>query len=140
MVDNLTFDDGEPITQNKLQSLYNAIKVLEGQAAVASIKNATDNTVSTAVTFCGRTPTITLSKSWATKTINFDGFNFESDMVRIIVTPGRGNSGGLNIGSIDYYVSNVTRSGFILNTSSQQNSNKNVYFDYIAVMLKTTIK
>lgn len=139
MVDNLTFDDGEPITQNKLQSLYNAIKTLEGQAAKSSIENKTDNTVSTSVTFSGRTAAIKLSKSYAPTNIQFNGFSFESDLVRITVTPAI-TSGSLNPGGIDYYVTNISKSGFTLYTASTANVNKNIAFNYIAAELRTTQK
>ena len=82
MVDNLTFDDGEPITQNKLQSLYTAIKTLEGQAAKASIQNTTDNTVSTPVTFSGSTGGVLLNKTYTPYPVKFNGFNFETDTVQ----------------------------------------------------------
>ena len=142
MVDNLTFDDGEPITQNKLQSLYTAIKALEGKAAASSIENKTDNTVSVPVVYCGRTTAILLSKTFTTTNIQFNGFNFETDLVRVVVTPSRTTSGGLNVGSIDYYTSNITKSGFTLNVASTANGGQNKYlaFDYIATELRTTVK
>lgn len=142
MVDNLTFDDGEPITQNKLQSLYTAIKALEGKAAASSIENKTDNTVSVPVIYCGRTAGILLSKTFTTTNIQFDGFNFETENVRVILTPRRSTSGGLNVGSIDYYVSNTTKSGFTINVASTANGGQNKYiaFDYIATELRTTVK
>jgi hypothetical protein len=142
MVDNLTFDDGEPITQNKLQSLYTAIKVLEGKSSASSIENKTDNTVSVPVIYCGRTTGVLLSKTFTTTNVQFNGFNFETDSVRIVLTPSRANSTGLNVGSIDYYTSNITRSGFTINVASIANGglNKYVAFDYIATELRTTTK
>lgn len=139
MVDNLTFDDGEPITQNKLQSLYNAIKTLEGQAAKQSLQNQTENTVSTSVTYSGRTAGILLSKTYTSNSIQFSGFNFETDLVRVIVTPAI-TSGTLNVGSIDYYVTNITRSGFTLYVASVANAGKSVGFNYIATELRTISK
>lgn len=142
MVDNLTFDDGEPITQNKLQSLYTAIKVLEGKSAAASIENKTANTVSVPIIYCGRVPGIVLSKTFTTTNVQFDGFNFETENVRVVLTPRRTTSDGLNVGSIDYYVSNTTKSGFTINLASIANGgqNKSIGFDYIATELKVTSK
>lgn len=139
MVDNLTFDDGEPITQNKLQSLYNAIKILEGQAARASIQNTTDNTVSTPVTFSGTTGGILLNKTSTPTAVKFSGFTFETDNVRIVVTPATVSS-RLNVGSIDYYVTDVSRSGFTLYTSSIANAGKTIGFNYIANEMRVSVK
>ena len=139
MVDNLTFDDGEPITQNKLQSLYNAIKILEGQAARATIQNTTDNTISTSVTFSGTTGGVLLNKTSTPTTVKFSGFTFETDTVRVVVTPATVSS-RLNVGSIDYYVTDVNRSGFTLYTSSVANAGKTIGFNYIANEMRVSVK
>jgi hypothetical protein len=139
MVDNLTFDDGEPITQNKLQSLYTAIKTLEGQAAKASIQNTTDNTVSTPVTFSGSTGGVLLNRTYTPYTIKFNGFNFETDTVRIVVTPATVSS-RLNVGSIDYYITDVSRSGFTLYAASVANAGKTIGFNYIANEVRVSVR
>jgi hypothetical protein len=140
MVDNLTFDDGEPITQNKLQSLYTAIKTLEGQAAKSTIQNQTDNTISTPVTFSGTTGGILLNKTHTPTTIKFNGFSFETDSVRVVVTPAVVNPRALNVGSIDYYVTEVSRSGFTIYTASIANAGKTIGFNYIANEMRISVR
>lgn len=141
MVDNLTFDDGEPITPNKLQSLYTAIKTLEGQAAKSTLSNATDSTISTPVTFSGTTGGLLLKSTYTPYVVTFGGFNFETDTVRVVVTPATTNPTAITSGSIDYYVTQVTRSGFTLYVqASSTNVGKTIGFHYIANEMRISVK
>ena len=135
MVDNLTFDDGEPITNTKLQSLYSAIKKLEGDLIKTTIENKTTNTKFIPTIYSGVTPAITLGKAYVKTDVSFDGFTFSSSDVFVIVTPGS-STATLNVGTIDYYVGSRTSAGFSLYTSSAANDKKSIYFHYIAVEMK----
>lgn len=134
MVDNLTFDDGEPITNNKLQSLYNAIKILEGNVAKTSIVNTTDNTTKIPLVYAGKF-NVDLKSTWNPVQVDFGGFNFSSNNVFVTVTPAN-VSGSMKVGSIDYHVSTVTSSGFRFYAASAANAGKQIYFYYTAVEMK----
>lgn len=136
MVDNLTFDDGEPITNNKLQSLYNAIKTLEGDIAKTSVVNSTTQVKYTPIVWAGRSALINIPKAGSSvpAEITFEGF--QTDNVHVVITPYR--SSAETNGSVNYVVSKVSKSGAtiqISNTDSNYNG-RQTYFDFIAVEMK----
>lgn len=136
MVDNLTFDDGEPISIDKLQSLYNAIKELEGNVAKVTITNNMDQVKYTPVVYAGKFD-VTLQKTLGNTQVAFDGFNFSSDNVFVTVTP-TNLVGSIKVGSIDYHVSTVNKAGFKFYYCSVANAGKAISFYYTAVEMKQT--
>lgn len=138
MVDNLTFDDGEPITNTKLQSLYTAIKKLEGDVAKNTLENKTTNTKFIPTIYSGKSPDITLTNSMKGYDVTFDGFSFSSSNLFITLTPGN-VSGSVKVGSIDYHVGTITSSGFRIYVSSVANNGKSMYFYYTAVEMKQSV-
>lgn len=136
MVDNLTFDDGEPISIDKLQSLYNAIKELEGNVSKVTINNTMDQVKYTPIVYAGKF-NVTLQKTMSNTQVSFDGFNFSSDNVFVTVTP-TNLAGAVKVGSIDYHVSTVNKSGFKFYYCSVANATKPISFYYTAVEMKQT--
>ena len=104
MVDNLTFDDGEPLTNVKLQSLYNAIKQLEGDVAKTSLINSTDNTKYTPIIYAGQTELIEMPKTGVAKECTITYTGFQSNNLYIVVTLAEISLGSK--GSITYSVVN----------------------------------
>jgi len=133
MVDNLTFDDGEPITNTKLQSLYNAIKTLEGDVAKTTITNTLDQAKYTSIVYSGRSEKVKIG-SGNSVPITFQGF--QTDDVHVIVTPYR--SSNPTKGAFNYSVWNVSKSGAtILFTNTDTNfANKETYFEFVAVEMR----
>ena len=105
MVDNLTFDDGEPLTNVKLQSLYNAIKQLEGDVAKTSLINSMDNTKYTPIIYANSILVSTGMPATGSPTkyqITYTGF--QSSNVYIVATLngiGLGTSGSVTYSILD---------------------------------------
>lgn len=133
-IDNLTFDDGEPISINKLQSLYNAIKELEGNISKVTITNNMEQVKYTPIIYAGKFD-VTLQKTMKDTQVTFDGFNFSSDNVFVTVTP-TNLTGTVKVGSIDYHISTVNKSGFKFYSASTANALKPISFYYTAVEMK----
>lgn len=135
MVDNLTFDDGEPITNNKLQSLYNAIKNLEGDIAKTSIVNTTTQVKYTPIVWAGTsalTPIPAVGQPGEVP-ISFQGF--QTDSIYVTVTPRR-TSVPKN-GAINWTIKNVSKSGAtIVFNNTDKDYKGSTYFDFIAVEMK----
>lgn len=136
MVDNLTFDDGEPITNNKLQSLYNAIKNLEGDIAKTSIVNTTTQVKYTPIVWAGTSALVTIPAAGANPVpvpISFQGF--QTDSIYVTATPRR--SSLPKNGAINWVIQNVSKSGAtILFNNTDKDYKGSTYFDFIAVEMK----
>lgn len=136
MVDNLTFDDGEPITNNKLQSLYNAIKNLEGDVAKTSIVNTTTQVKYTPIVWSGRSSLVTIPKVGGTGTVDIQFEGFQTDNVHVVVTQYR--SSVETNGSVNYVITKVSKSGATIaySNTSTSHAGKQTYFDFVAVEMK----
>ena len=135
MVDNLTFDDGEPLTNVKLQSLYNAIKQLEGDVAKTSLINSMDNTKYTPIVFAGQVKD-SLPVAGTPKKIPISYTGFQSSNVYITATVGGvgvSKSAMLNYSITDKGASSANI--YVMHSDTALN-NKAVYFDYIVVEMK----
>lgn len=136
MVDNLTFDDGEPITNKKLQSLYTAIKTLEGDVAKSSITSTTSQVKYTPIIWAGRSALVTIPVAGATPVavpITFEGF--QTDNVYVSVTPKR--SSVPKFGTINWTIKDISKSGAtILFNNTDKDYSGSTYFDFIAVEMK----
>lgn len=135
MVDNLTFDDGEPITNTKLQSLYTAIKKLEGDVAKTTIVNTTDNTKYTPIIYAAKV-TDTLPAVGTSKKIpiTFTGFQTSN----IYVTATIQGLGLPKTGSINYSIVDLSSTGaniYVIHNDSTL-AGKSAAFHYIAVEMK----
>lgn len=140
MSDNLTFDDGEPITNNKLQSLYNSIKKLEGDVAKTTLVDSTTNEQYTPLVYASKSKTVKIPAALAAaQNVDIAFKGFESDNVIVTVSPLRGTS-SLPVGSLTFNVSDVSRSGARIHYSTTDKSmaGKDIVFSFIAVEMRTS--
>ena len=140
MSDNLTFDDGEPITNNKLQSLYNAIKKLEGDVAKTTLVDATTNEQYTPLVYASKSKGVKIPAALAAaQSVDITFKGFESDNVIVTVTPLRSTS-SLPVGALTVNVSDVSRSGARIHYSTTDKAlgGKDVIFGFIAVEMRTS--
>ena len=136
MVDNnLTFDDGEPITNSKLQSLYNAIKVLEGNVAKTTITDQTTNTKYTPIVYAGKTGTVDIPSVGKTGTVDIVFQGFQTDSVFVTATPVR--TSVPSKGAFNWSIVNITKAGAQIKFNNTDSSyGGKTSFHFIAVEMK----
>ena len=136
MVDNLTFDDGEPLTNVKLQSLYNAIKQLEGDVAKTSLINSTDNTKYTPIIYASSTSPLTMPAASKPTRFPISYTGFQSSNVYIVATLNGIELG--TAGSITYSVLDKGPSSANIQLLHFDKGlvGKSFKFDYVVVEMK----
>jgi len=131
------FNAGEPYDYAKLNSLVNALndikKNIPGLGS-AGVKGAIPVVLAGTTASLGSIGTANSIKSVA---VNFEEGVFDSAPVSVVLTPKINNTKAKD-GVVNYYVSDITKSGFNINYSTNNTfkASPGIAFNWVAVYMK----